>query len=223
MNLKPFILAALLAGATLQAHAQLVVSDPGNLAQAVKQVQAWTQQYQQMKSQIDGINYQIKAMTGDRGMATLLTAHPAALPGTWSQSMSNLSALAQQIRQTQAVLTPAQAALLPADLRQYLSQSQTLSAANQALAQTAYNDAVLRQARLQTLTGALASTQDPKAAYDLANRIAIEHAELANDQHQLESANYAAAEQERARRLQIDQMRAASFGTTIPKIDTSLP
>jgi type IV secretion system protein VirB5 len=215
MKFRTLIVAAL-AGAALHANAQMIVSDPKALAEAIKQVRAWQQQYQQMQSQI-------QAMTGDRGMSRLLPAIAPALPADWSRSMSSLSSLAQQIRQSQAVLTPAQAARLPADLQRYLSQAQNLSAANQAMAQTAYNDAAVRQARLQTLTGALATTKDPKAAYDLANRIAIEHAELVNDQHQLESAGYGAAEQERARRLQVSQMRAASFGTSIPKVDNSLP
>jgi type IV secretion system protein VirB5 len=210
------LIAAALAGASLQVHAQMVVTDPGNLAEALKQVQAWQQQYQQMQSQIT-------AMTGDRGMSRLLPTSTPMLPSNWSQSMSSLTSLAQQIRQSQAVLTPTQAAQLSPDVQQYLSNAQTLSAANQALAQTAYNDAAARQARLQTLNNTLATTTDPKAAYDLANRISIEHAELTNDQHQLESAAYNAAEQERARRLQVAQMRAASFGTEMPKIDSSLP
>ena len=223
MKLRHIIIAATLAGVSFQAGAQWAVLDVANLAQASKQVKAWADQYQQMRSQIDGMNLQIKAMTGDRGMSTLLPAAAPSMPANWAQSMTQLSTLAQQIRQAQAVLRPEQAAQLPPDLQRFLAQAQNLSAANQAMAQTTFNDAVVRQSRLQVLTGALANTKDPKAAYDLANRIAIEHAELVKDQNQLESAANGAAAQERAQQLMIDQMRAASAGTRIPKIDMPLP
>jgi type IV secretion system protein VirB5 len=216
MKPRPLILATALTCAALHANAQLIVNDPLTLAQAVKQVTAWQQQYVQMKAQID-------AMTGNRGMATLLPRLTPALPADWAQSMTSLTSLAQQIRQSQAVLTPAQAAYLTADMQRFVAQAQNLSAANQAMAQTAYNDAAARQSRLQTLTATLATTKDPKAAYDLANLIAIEHAALQRDQNQLEAAASGAAAQERAQRQMKNEMRAAMAGTVIPKIDTSLP
>jgi type IV secretion system protein VirB5 len=117
------------------------------------------------------------------------------------------------------MLTPQQAAYMSQQLQEFLAQAQNLSAANQAMAQTAFNDAAARQSRLQTLTATLAKTDDPKAAYDLANRIAIEHAALLKDQNQLEAAATAAAAQDRAQRLMISQMRAASAGTAIPKFN----
>lgn len=215
MKLTPFILATLLAGA-LPARAQVVVNDPAVLAQALKQVTAWQQQAAQMQSQLT-------AMTGNRGMATLLPARPAVLPPDWAQSMTTLSPLAQQIRQSQAVLSPAQSARLSPDLQQYLAQAQSLSAAHQAMAQAAYNDAATREARLQTLNGTLATTQDPKAAADLGNRVAIEQAALLRDQNQLEAAASGAVAQDRAQRLMTNQLRAAAFGTAMPKLDTSLP
>lgn len=223
MKLRHVVIASILAGLALQANAQWAVIDVANLAQASKQVKSWADQYQQMRSQIDALNYQIKSTTGDRGMSTLLPTVAPAMPSDWAQSMTQLSALAQNIRRTQAVMTPDQAALLTSDLQRFLSQAQNLSASNQAMAQTAFNDAVVRRSRLDMLTATLARTTDPKAAFDLANRIAIEHAELIKDQNQLTAAANGAAAQDRAQQLMIDQMRASSAGTTIPKIDVSLP
>lgn len=220
---------ALIAGVSLaitSLHAQASgapVFDVSNFGQALKQVRAWTHQYNQMRVQIENMNYQLKAMTGDRGMATLLPALAPAMPADWAQSMTNLSALAQRIRSSQAVLTPQQASYMSQQLQQFLSQAQNLSAANQAMAQAAFNDAAMRQSRLQTLTATLATTMDPKAAYDLANRIAIEHAALLKDQNQLEAAANGAAAQDRAQQLMIDQMRAASAGTEIPNFNMSAP
>lgn len=216
------ILAAMLAGASMQVSAQMAVIDPAVLGEAVKQVKAWSDQYKQMSTQIDSLNLQIKSMTGDRGMSRLLPATAQVLPSDWAQSMSSLSTLAQQIRQSQAILRPDQVAKLSPDLQAFLAQAQNVSAANQAMAQVAFNDAAMRQSRLNTLVDTLAKTDDPKAAYDLANRIAIEHAQLTKDQDQLEAAANGAAAQERAQRLMISQMRAGSVGVTIPKLDVPL-
>lgn len=224
MNLRTLTVAVALATASLQTHATgYPVFDVSNFGQAVKQVQAWTNQYNQMRTQIESMNAQLKAMTGNRGMATLLPTLAPHMPADWAQSMTNLSSLAQQIRSSQAVLTPQQAVYMSQQLQQFLSQAQDLSAANQAMAQTAFNSAAARQSRLQTLTATLATTQDPKAAYDLANRIAIEHAGLLQDQNQLEAAANGAAAQERAQRLMVNQMRAASAGTGIPNFNMSQP
>ncbi len=219
MKIRTIVVAVTLASASFQASAQWAVIDAANLAQATQQVKAWADQYQQMRAQIEGMTAQYKAFTGSRGMEAVLPALAPALPADWAQSMRNLSSLAQQIRQSQAVLTPQQAAHMSQQLQQFLAQAQNLSAANQAMAQTAFNDAAARQSRLQTLTATLAKTEDPKAAYDLANRIAIEHAALLKDQNQLEAAASAAVAQDRAQRLMISQMRAASAGTQIPKFD----
>lgn len=217
MKYRNVIVGALMGCAALSAHAQLVVTDPKALVEAVKQVRAWEQQYLQMRMQIE-------SMTGNRGMANLLQPSIGVMPSDWAQSMTQLSALAQEVRRAQAILTPAQAASLPPALQSFLSQSQNLSAASQAMAQAAYNDAAVREQRLRTLTGALATTNDPKAAYDLANAIAIEHASLVKDQNQLTAAANGAAAQNEAQRLMIDQMRAASSGQgNFPRIDTSLP
>jgi type IV secretion system protein VirB5 len=217
MKYRNFIAAIVLGSGALAAHAQLVVTDPLALVQAVKQVSSWEQQYSQMRMQID-------SMTGNRGMATLLPAATRVMPPDWTRSMTQLSALAQEIRSAQAVLTPGQAASLSPTLQSFLSQSQNVSAANQAMAQSAYNDAVVREQRLRTLTAALATTNDPKAAYDLANAIAIEHAALVKDQNQLAAAGNGAAAQAEAQRLMTNQMRAAASGQgNFPPIDTSLP
>jgi type IV secretion system protein VirB5 len=217
MKLRNLIITAVLGGTMLTAHAQLVVTDPKALAEAVKQVRAWEQQYAQMRIQID-------SMTGNRGMASLLPAALRVLPADWAQSMTQLSALAQEIRAEQAILTPGQAASLSPKMQSFLSQAQNISAANQAMAQAAYNDATVREQRLRTLTGALATTNDPKAAYDLANAIAIEHAALVKDHNQLAAAGNGAAAQNEAQRLMANQMRAAASGQgNFPAIDTSLP
>lgn len=214
-------LAALLcagAFATPGAHAQgMPVIDVSNVAQAIKQVAAWKQQYQQMASQY-------AALTGPRGMATLLPKVIPALPPDWSAAMTSLSPLAAELRRAQSVLTPAQLAALPPDLRSFVSQAADLSAANQAMAQQAYNDAAARQARLATMTAALGGANDPKAAADLTNAIAIEHAGLLQDHNQLVAAANGAAAQMQAQQRIINDLRSASAGSgNFPKLNLELP
>lgn len=223
MKLPALLIAAALGIVPLQAGAQWAVIDVANLGQATQQVKAWAEQYKQMRAQIDSLDAHYKAMTGSRGMATLLPGLAQALPSDWAVAMTKLSSLARQIRQSQAILTPQQASHMSQQLQQFLMRAQDLSAANQAMVQTAFNDAAARHSRLQTLTSALAATNDPKAAYDLANRISIEHAALLNDQNQLEAAAGAAAAQDRAQRLMISQMRAAAAGTEIPRFEMPQP
>lgn len=211
-------LAALLCASAFGAQAQgMPVIDVSNIAQAIKQVAAWKQQYQQMTQQI-------AAMTGTRGMATLLPKVMPALPPDWGDAMTSLSPLAQELRKAQSVLTPAQLASLPPELRTLVSQTADLSAANQAMAQKAYNDAAARQARLATMTGALGGANDPKAAYDLTNAIAIEHAGLLQDHNQLVAAANGAAAQLQAQQRIINDLRSVSAGSgAFPKLNLDLP
>jgi type IV secretion system protein VirB5 len=210
-------LGALLCANAVGAQAQgMPVIDVSNIAQAVKQVTAWKQQYQQMTQQI-------AAMTGTRGMATLLPKAAPAMPGDWHEAMASLSPLAQELRKAQSVLTPAQLASLPPDLRTLVSQTADLSAANQAMAQVAYNDAAARQARLATMSTALGAANDPKAAYDLSNAIAIEQAGLLQDHNQLLAAANGAAAQLQAQQRIINDLRSASVGTgAFPKLNLDL-
>lgn len=217
MKLKHFTAAALLGIASMGGQAQMAVIDVKSIAQAAKQVDAWKQQYQQMTQQI-------ASMTGDRGMATLLSASKPVMPADWQQAMRDISPLAQQIKAAQTVLTPAQLTAMPAPLRALVEQTATQSAVNQATAQVAYNDASVRQARLQKLTASLATTNDPKAAYDLGNAIAIERGYLEADHNQLQAAANGAAAQAAARERIIDEIRASSAGTgNFPKLNLMLP
>jgi hypothetical protein len=203
---------------TLPAKGQMIVNDPKVLAEALKQARSW-------KQQLDSMQTQIKSMTGDRGMSRVLGAAVPVLPADWTRAMTGISGVTQQIRAAQSVLPAGVVAKMSPELRSLLNQAQTLSASTQAMAQSAYNDAATtHRTRIATLQAQLAGMSDMKAAADLANLIAIEHASLVNDQNQINAANGAAAAQAEAQRLILDQMRVATGGTgQILKVDFSLP
>ena len=57
-----------------QAFAGIPVIDGANLAQAIQQVMAWAQQYQQMTQQIQQLQQQIESVTGSRGFSSALNS-----------------------------------------------------------------------------------------------------------------------------------------------------
>ena len=67
-----FVFASLLSWVPMRAHAGIPVIDAANLAQAVQEVLAWAQQYQQMVQQLQQQRQQISAITGGRGMENVL-------------------------------------------------------------------------------------------------------------------------------------------------------
>jgi len=168
------------------------VIDVANLAQAVEQVQAWQQQYQQMQQQINSMN-------GNRNMGGLLAnENRSYLPPDWNSAMSllntnsgtsygTLAQKAQQIQQANAILSTSEVNNLSPEVQQYINNARNASASQQALGQAAYENSAQRVGLLQTLTGQINTSTDPKAIMDLQARIQSEQASLANDQAQLQA------------------------------------
>lgn len=217
------------------AMALTTVFDPALLTQALQQMQAWGQQYQQMSSQIRQLQQANAAMSGDRGMAGLLgNQNRTYLPPNWNQAMTTLNqggttygqlaAVTRQIKEAQAVLSQQEAGKMSPQMQQYLEQTRNLTASQQAIGQSAYNTAAQRVNTLQALTNALNGQTDPKAVMDLQARIASEQAALANDQAQLQSVAQLTAAQSVAHQSMVNEMRAKAAGSgRILKIDSSLP
>jgi len=204
------------------------VIDIQSIAQAVQQVAAWKQQYQQM-------DQQISQMSGNRGMGGLLSnENRSYLPPDWNSAMSalnnggggsygQLASNAQQILKSQSVLQGSDISNLSPDMQQYLSTVRNMSASQQALGQAAYQNAAQRVSLLQTLTNQINSSTDPKAIMDLHARIASEQNTLSNDQAQLQSVAQLTAAQQQANAQMQNEMRAQTSGTgNFPNLDTTV-
>lgn len=206
------------------ARAITTVIDPAVLTQAVQQVAAWGQQYQQMQSQISQLRQAQASMTGDRGMGGLLgNQNRTYLPENWNAAMSSLNAgggtsygqlanVARQIKQAQSVLSQQDTERLSPQMQQYLEQTRNLSASQQAIGQSAYNTAAERVHTLQTLTNAISGQTDPKAIFDLQARIASEQAALQNDQAQLQAVLALQDSQATAQQGMANEIRAQTAG-----------
>lgn len=198
-SIKRFVVGALFAVAGVTgAHAQgIPVIDAANLAQAVQQVTAWSQQLAQMENQLNQLRAQYTAISGVRGFGDLLN-NPTLqnyIPSNWqsvyqsvrSGGYSGLTGAAQSLRNASAI---------------YNCQDQTgagwgsndTATCNRALnktfqdkayAQQAYQSSMDRMTQIQGLISQISQTQDPKGIAELQARLAGEQAALNDEQTKL--------------------------------------
>jgi type IV secretion system protein VirB5 len=187
---------ALLAMAAVPARAQWAVVDASAIMQLVQQVQTMKLQLQTAQYQLAQAQQALKTMTGDRGMALLLSGTPRNyLPSSAAQLAAVLqgggySGLAADMRTAigaNAVLTrPQLSALPPADQQHILAVRQS-NALQQALAQAELVNASGRFAALQSLIAAIPTAADQKAILDLQARMSAELGMLQNEQTKLQT------------------------------------
>jgi len=199
-----------------------VVFDPTNYAQAVKQVQAWQQQYNQMAQSIakaqatfQQVKAQVDALTGNRGFGDLLNNPllrnmvPPDLSSTLASlnSTGALSGQALTLRNATMVydcgdLGDASAktacqALLGQNAQAQVIQQDILALLNQ------------RTTRIDALRAQISATQDPKAIAELQARLEAEQAQVSNDQNKIAVANaMLAASQTAAAQAEIERVNA---------------
>ncbi len=179
-----------------------VVYDPSNYAEAVKEVQSWEQQFQQMTqalakadSTIQQLQTQVSSMTGNRGFGdvsnnpALMATVPTNLPTTMSSlnSTGTLTGNAATIRSSTAVynctdITDAASkiacqALLAQNAQQQSLQQQTMALLNE------------RTTQIEALRSQIDVTNDPKSIAELQARLTAELAQVANDQNKIALMN----------------------------------
>ena len=200
-----------------------IAHDPVSYVQAVKQVQAWQQQYQQMtqslsqaKATFDKLKSQVDAVTGVRGLGDILN-NPmlrSIVPNDLAANLSELNASgvlsgkALTLRNASMVYDCGDVdesdarvicqALLSQNAQARAFQQDTLALLNQ------------RTTQIDALRAEINLTQDPKAIAELQARLQAEQAQVANDQNKIAVAQAmlvanaqaaAQAEQERVNAL----------------------
>lgn len=197
-----------------------IVYDPSNYAQAIKQVQAWEQQYQQMTQALakaqatyQAAKSQVDALTGVRGFGDILNnpSLRAIIPNDLGTTLSDLNATgvlsgrALTLRNASTVYdcgdlnAPAARrscqALLGQTAQAQAFQQDTMALLNQ------------RTTQIDALRAEINATQDPKAIAELQARLAAEQAQVDNDQTKIAvatsmlAANRQAAAQAEAERV----------------------
>src|SRR5215469_2722937 len=218
-------LVVLVAGVVARpAHAQFAVIDVASIVQLVQEVQQLEQQVATARSQLAQAQSEYAAITGNRGMQSLLAGtNRNYLPANWGQlsqvltgtsgSYPALAAQVSALMTANAVLTPGQIALLtPAQQAQLLSARQS-PALLQALARAGVANSSDRFASLQQLITALGAASDQKASFDLTARITAEQAMLQNESTKLQGLYQAAQSQEWARTQQVREQAIADQGS----------
>ncbi len=188
--------AALIAGClgAPLAQAQFAVIDVASVTQLIEEVQTLEQQLSTARSQLAQAQAEFQAITGPRGMQSLLSGTNrnylpsdesalAALPGG---SFPALGAGVRAAQTSVAVLSDTQLQALGPAAAAQLAAERRDPAVLAALARQALVNASTRFASLQQLINAIGEASDQKAALDLAARIGAEGGMLQNENTKLQ-------------------------------------
>ena len=193
------------------ANAGIPVIDSANLAQAVHQVTAWAQQYQQMVQQIGQLQQQYQNLSGVRNMGSLVN-NPAArqyLPADYQTILS------QGVGQWQAIYNATKKIDISdtslsnsSDVAQAFQAVAKQAAINRAGAEEGYKTASQRFSDIQVLLDKINAAPDAKDIADLQARIQAEQVMMQNEANKLAMLQQLASAQ---RDLQQQQAREISM------------
>jgi len=211
-------------GAPKPAHAQFAVIDVASIGQLVQEVSQLEQQVATARSQLAQAQSEYSAITGGRGMQLLLSGTVRNyLPTDWtslSQVMSGssgsyptLAASYAALVSANAVLTPAQVAMLSPDQQAQLAAARASPAMLQATARAALANSSDRFTALQQLITALGGAADQKASLDLTARITAEQGMLQNESTKLQVLYQVAQSQEWSRAQSVREQAIADQGS----------
>jgi type IV secretion system protein VirB5 len=212
--------------APMQARAGIPVIDVANLAQAIQQVMSWVQQYQQMVQQINQLQAQYAAITGGRGMESLLSMTNAQrnyLPPDYQQLLdavngasatyAGLTGQVNSITAANAVLSNAQLGAMTPQMRQVVEQGRKFAAMLSAMTGSAQQNSSQRFASLQNLISQIGAAGDDKAIQDLQGRIQAEQAMLTNEANKLNALYQTAQAEQLLQQQRIRERAAADVGS----------
>lgn len=181
------------------AHAQIPVTDGASIAQSITQqvetIAKWKIQYEQMMSQIDQAKQQYQSLTGSRGLGTIMN-NPAMrdyLPGDWQAvydsvrtgGYSGLSGRGASVYNANKIFDSCQN--VSNRYQRTTCEARAVKASqDKGFALDAYDAAKSRVNQIDQLMSQINQTQDPKAIAELQGRIAVEQANIHNEQTKLQ-------------------------------------
>jgi type IV secretion system protein VirB5 len=215
------------------AHAQFAVIDVASVAQLIQQAQTLAAQLEAARGQLAQAQAQYQALTGDRGMQSLLSGTVRNyLPANWSQlsavlgdsgDYGGLAETMQANLSTNAILTAPQLALLTPDERSQINSGRQSIALLQALTQDALSNTSGRFSAVQQLINAIPTAQDPKGILDLQARIGAEQGMLQNEQNKLQVLFETALAQEWALQQRQREQIVAGHGRFATRFEPIAP
>lgn len=204
MSAKATVLAAALsiALAAPAAQAQIPVTDVASITQrameSAQQLAQLVNQLEQMKAQLEQARAQYEAMTGSRGMGSLLSGQNyQRIPTNWKETLNmingsdgrygNISSMANQVLHTMNGIDPNVFAEVDSSYGQLSGESANQAATYQALQGTEYNDTAARFDELKQLIAKIDQAPDEKAILDLNARIGAQQVMLQNEQLKMQA------------------------------------
>lgn len=216
------------------AHAGIPVIDAANLAQAIQEVLAWAQQYEQMVQQIHQMEQQYQSVTGVRGLGDILNnpllqqVVPSDVAtifnGINTSGYAGLTTAAQGIR---SATMKYNCENMAGDSQVACQAVLNTNAQQQAYQQNALQIITQRVSQIQSLQSQINATQDPKAIAELQARIAAENTQVTNDANRIAVMQALAQSQqqaaEQALRERTLKMLSADTPTVAKTIQYQLP
>jgi len=150
-------------------HAQIPVTDGASITTQIRNqaenISKWILQFNQMKQQIEQYKMQFDAMTGARGMGTLLD-NPlvkSALPDDWENLAASIKSTAEY--KTERAKNPVFSGMPK------INEMFDVIASNNAVISSLYKKSNYRIKQIQNLMTRIDTASDPAAKQDLANRL----------------------------------------------------
>lgn len=211
------VVSMLMLFAAFPARAGVPVIDVANLAQAIQEVLAWTQQAQDMVNQYNKLEQQYQQL-----QAVTTTLDGVRSLGTILNNPTIQSALPAEMRDSnQMLLNPAAMTTSAANINQILSSFNVSTTGNRTLGQSAADtlgrvqqiltSAQARNVQLQQLAARVNATVDAKDSLDMVNRNVLESANINNQMMQTIGSLEAARQAAELKRLADNQAYFASL------------
>lgn len=230
--MKKMLVVAVAALLANTAQAQIPVTDAASISQQVanqiETIAKWKIQYDQMVTQIENMEREYEALTGGRGLGTILNdpRYREYLPDEWqgvydavrNGGYEGLSGRAATIHAENQVFD-ACAHLQINDQRLACEAQAVKGAQDKAFALDAYDAARDRLNQIDQLMQRINTTQDPKDIAELQGRIAAEQAMIQNEQTKLQMYAMVAEAEDRLqeqRRLEVNAQENSRRGWVQP-------
>ncbi|MDR2031365.1 MAG: P-type DNA transfer protein VirB5 [Azoarcus sp.] len=201
------------------AHAGIPVIDGPNLAQAIQQVLAWAQQYQQMAEQIQEMQRAYDNLSGARGMGSLVNNSSSRkyLPDEYQTILSSGVGQWEAIRNAAKKFEIESTNLSPdSDAAQSFNQAAKQAAINRAGSEEAYRTASQRFNDIQVLLDKVNAAPDAKDIADLQARIQAEQVMMQNEANKLQALALLMQSQRDLHNQQVREIRMKSTKGPMP-------
>lgn len=203
------------------------VFDAATFAQAVKQVQAWKQQYDQMTVQIKQLQDQHAALTGSRGLGNIINNPQlrSIVPADAAQTFDALRTSGAAAMTAEAITVRNASKLYDCENRTGMDKITCKAFLNNGAQAQAYQQNAMvrlnqRIEQINGLQGQINSTNDPKSIAELSARLLAESTQVTNDANRIVVLKAMSESADRASQQAIKERELLNLSLTSDGTDT---